>query len=174
MQPTQPPHLWLHARILCAALAMACAPTAPTGTPLPVGAPRILFVGNSLTYANDMPAMVAEIGRADGRPLGIASATAANSALVDHLTQGSATARIAQGGWAAVVLQQGPTPAGVCRDTLVLATIALDIRIRAAGARTATLMTWPYAGFPDAFQWVHESAPAWMRQRKNCAKSSSF
>ncbi|MEP7346984.1 MAG: hypothetical protein ABI877_17065, partial [Gemmatimonadaceae bacterium] len=118
----------LRARTLLVALAAACAPTAPTTPPapeLPDGAPRILFIGNSLTYTNDLPSLVAEIARVDGRPIGVATVAAANTALVDHLTQTDATSRIAQGGWDAVVLQQGPTPAGLCRDTLVMATIAL-------------------------------------------------
>jgi hypothetical protein len=119
---------------------------------------RVLFVGNSLTSANDLPAVVARIGQADGRAVHVTSAAIDNTALVDHLTQGTALARIAAGGWSMVLLQQGPTPAGICRDTLVLATRALDARIRAAGGQTAVLMPWPYDGFPEAYQWVHESA----------------
>lgn len=144
--------------LIGATCALACASVTSPAPTLPDGAIRILFIGNSLTYVNDMPGMVAEIARADGQSVGVATVAAAGTALVDHLTQTNALDRIGQGGWDAVVLQQGPTPAGLCRDTLVLATVALDARIRAVGARTATLMPWPYAGYPEAFSWVHESA----------------
>ena len=102
--------------------------------------------------------MVTQIALVDGRQLGVVSIAQSNTAVIDFALQSSVHAQIAQGGWDAVILQQGPTTPGICRDTLVLGTISLDRSIRAAGARTATLMTWPYDGFPDAFAWVHESA----------------
>ncbi|MGH9886593.1 MAG: hypothetical protein ACREBE_13745, partial [bacterium] len=76
-----------------------------------------------------------------------ATEAAPNLALIDHLNGGTnAVARIAQGGWEFVVLQQGPTPPGICRDSLILWTKLFDSRIRAAGARTAVFMAWPYQG----------------------------
>lgn len=143
--------------LVLAACTTACsASTAPAvGTNADA---RILFIGNSLTYTNDLPGMVAEIGRANGVTIAVASATIGGTALVDHLTTGSALSEIAKGGWTAVVMQQGPTPAGICRDTLVLATVAFAQRIRAVGATPATLMTWPAASRLADFPQVHESA----------------
>ena len=44
-----------------------------------------------------------------------------NLALIDQLNGGSrAVDHIAVGGWEYVVLQQGPTPRGICRDSLIL------------------------------------------------------
>ena len=141
------------ASILLCMLSTSCTPTSAPNS----NSHRILFIGNSLTYANDMPAMVDAIARADGNPYSVQSVATPNTGLIDHATMGPAQSRIAEGGWQVVILQQGPTPAGVCRDTLVMATKILDRSIRAVGARTASLMTWPYDGYPDAFSWVHES-----------------
>jgi hypothetical protein len=64
-------------------------------------------------------------------------------ALIDHVAgASSARAQIARGGWEFVVMQQGPTRRGVCRDTLILAAKLLAPRIEAIGATPALLMTW--------------------------------
>lgn len=138
--------------------AISCNSPSTAGPEVRTGAKRLLFIGNSLTYYNDMPDMVSQIALADGHPLGVVSIAESNTAVIDFAGEQRVHAKIAEGGWDAVILQQGPTTPGICRDTLVLGTIALDRSIRAAGARTATLMTWPYDGYPDAFAWVHESA----------------
>jgi hypothetical protein len=59
-----------------------------------------------------------------------------------------AVAQIDRGGWTFVVLQQGPMPAGICRDTLVIAAMRLAPRIRAADARTALFLPWSRRQFP--------------------------
>lgn len=105
-----------------------------------------------------MPDMVRQIALADGQDIGVVSLAQPNTAVIDFALERSVHDKIAEGGWDTVILQQGPTTPGICRDTLVLGTVSLDRSIRAAGARTATLMTWPYDGYPDAFAWVHESA----------------
>jgi hypothetical protein len=112
----------------------------------------VLFVGNSLTYVNDLPATVSAIATLAGDTVRVATAAGANLALIDHLNGGSdAVSRIEQGGWQFVVLQQGPTPAGLCRDSLVLWTQMFDQRIRAVGAETAVMMTWPNSSGSEAF-----------------------
>lgn len=135
---TQRPALHRFPIVVAFPLLLAChATTDPE--PAPTGSARVLFIGNSLTYTNDLPAMVAELGRANGITVSTSSVALGGTALVDHLTMGPAVGEIARGGWSAVVMQQGPTPAGICRDTLVLATRAFATRIRAVGATPATL-----------------------------------
>jgi hypothetical protein len=113
---------------------------------------RVLFVGNSLTYTNDLPAMVRAVAAQTGDDLVVASATGPNLALIDHLHGATdAVARITNGRWDFVVLQQGPTTVQMCRDSLVGWTRAFDTLARAAGGRPALLMTWPVAGEPELF-----------------------
>lgn len=126
-----------------ALVAISCRTTAVGFEPLPPGGHHVLFIGNSLTYFNDLPATVAAIGAAAGDTIHVAAAVAPNVALIDHVAGASnARAQIARGGWELVVMQQGPTPAGVCRDTLVLAAKLLAPQIKAVGATAALLMTW--------------------------------
>lgn len=142
------------------ALALVACNASPAPGPEAIADVRILFIGNSLTSYNDMPAMVADIGRANGVTIAVTRATRDGTALVDHLSTGPAAVEASRGGWTAVVMQQGPTPAGICRDTLVLATRAFAPAIRAGGGVPATLMPWPDASRPGDFAAVRESAAA--------------
>jgi len=118
----------------------------------------MLFIGNSLTYVNDLPATVAAIAQSVGDTIRFATEAGPNLALIDHLQGGSAAvAQIKLGGWEYVVLQQGPTPAGICRDSLVLWTQMFAPYIRAAGAKPALLMTWPIVGVGPPFDDVRVS-----------------
>jgi hypothetical protein len=152
-------------RGFAAALAAACVAGGCThgATPLQSGEPaarqyRVLFVGNSLTYVNDLPAVVAAVARSAGDTFDVATAAGPNLALIDHLEGATdALSKIRGGGWDYVVLQQGPTTQSLCRDSLVLWTRQFDSYIRAAGARPALLMTWPSSDRLAAFDDVRLS-----------------
>ena len=121
----------------------------------------VLFVGNSLTYSNDLPAMVEKIAVADGDPLRVGMVAGPNMAVIDHTPDGSEARReIAGSGWAFVVLQQGPTPAGICRDTLVIAAMRLAPGIREAGGRPVLFLPWARRSFPQSLGPAAESATA--------------
>ncbi len=140
-----------------AAMLLGCA-TNTTG-PLPSGGVHVLFIGNSLTYTNDLPNTVASIATAAGDTVRVDSETGPNLALIDHLNGAThAAAAIDRGGWQFVVLQQGPTSSpGICRDSLILWTRMFDARIRAVGAAPALMMVWPSASSPGGFDEVRES-----------------
>jgi len=112
--------------------------------PLPPGGIHVLFVGNSLTYVNDLPGMVQATGAAVGETIRVSSAVGADLALIDHLNGATnAVEQIKLGGWQFVVLQQGPSSLQVSRDSLILWTRMFDPIVRAAGAQTALYMVWP-------------------------------
>jgi hypothetical protein len=144
----------LFAAITGVGCAAAMTSTEPTGPHR-----RLLFVGNSLTYTNDLPATVAAIATANGDTLEVSSATAPNLALIDHLTGGSsAVPQLRNNRWDYVVLQQGPTSAGgICRDSMVLWTRMFDTLVRASGGRTALFMTWPSLSQGDVWAGVRTS-----------------
>lgn len=116
----------------------------PTSSDAQDGA-GILFVGNSLTYTNNLPRTLADMAKSAGDTLRVASVALPNYALIDHVKGGSdAFAKIAEGGWKYVVVQQGPTSSvGLDRDTLEIAVRAIDEKARLVGARTAVYMVWP-------------------------------
>ena len=126
--------------------------------PLPAGGHHVLFIGNSLTYVNDLPATVAAIAQSGGDTIRVATEAGPNLALIDHLTGSTAAVdHIAQGGWEFVVLSQGPTPRGICRDSLILWTKLFDPLIRKVGAKPALFMTWPASNQTAIFDDVRIS-----------------
>jgi hypothetical protein len=123
-----------------------------TGPPAGEG-PAILFIGNSLTYFNDMPDIVAAIslGAGDDPPVRVAMVAFPDFSLEDHWNRGDALNAIAQGGWDVVVLQQGPSTLPASRAHLLEWSGRFAERIRAVGARPALLSVWPTDGSAGGF-----------------------
>ena len=135
-----------------------CGGGSPPLGPGPAGGFRVLFIGNSLTAANDLPATVAAVAASVNDTIRVELVARPNFAVIDHVNgMSNAVDVIRSGKWDYVVLQQGPTTLGIGRDTLILAARLLDPDIRAAGGRTATLMVWPPATNLRAFDEVRLS-----------------
>jgi hypothetical protein len=109
------------------------------------GARRILFIGNSLTGANEMPGMLVALAEsARVTPLPIVDVDSISDfALIDHWSLGTAKNLIASGHYDIVVMQQGPSSVAVNRDTLRLAAGLFAPVIRAAGGVPALFAVWP-------------------------------
>ncbi len=134
------------AGLFCAlALVLGCKGGSGSLTPLPAGGHHVLFVGNSLTDANDLPGTLAALAASAGDTIRSSAVTAGDYALIDHLLAGRVQPVIAQGGWEYVILQQGPSTVPVNRDSLVLWTKMYEPLVRAAGGRIALYMVWPDA-----------------------------
>ena len=119
---------------------------------------RVLFIGNSLTEANGLPAMVEALSRqSGGTPISTDSVVFGGFSLEDHWNQGTARRRIAEGGWSIVVLQQGPSSLPESQANLREWTARFDTVIRASGGRTALYMVWPESDRRGAFDAVSQS-----------------
>lgn len=143
--------------LLLAVVASACAGQEPAGPdPLPDADLRVLFVGNSLTYANDLPGAVRTVAAALGADVAVSMAAHPNVSLEDHWGLGVAD-RIREAGADVVVLQQGPSSLPANQEHLAGWTAVLDAVVREAGGRTALLMVWPPAGRWDALDAVRDA-----------------
>lgn len=145
-------------RLLAALLlggACSSGPGPAAATP-PAGADRVLFIGNSLTEANQLPLLVEALSVAGGRPLQAESFVLGGASLEDQWGRG-AQQRIAAGGWRFVVLQQGPSALPESRANLREWTRRFDAEIRRAGARTALYMVWPESFRREVFPDVSAS-----------------
>lgn len=155
--------LWLAAAAACSSVAQATpdgprvSPATADGPPIVAGAPRVLFVGNSLTSVNDVPGMVRTLAAAAGTPLAVEAVTIGGASLADHLAEGTAAARLVGGRWDFVVLQQGPSSRPDSRVILRADTARFAVLDQAAGARTALYMVWPIATEPEWFDAVRDS-----------------
>jgi hypothetical protein len=148
-------------RLLCTAaclvlLASAVAPRAVGAEPL-----RVLFIGNSLTSANDLPELFATLSAAGGRERPVTRMIAIDGfSLEDHWKRGEAQKVIRDGPWDVVVLQQGPSALMESRQLLIAYTRRFADVIRAAGARPALYMVWPSTTRRFDFQGVSTSYAA--------------
>lgn len=147
---------------LIALAVLGCAgrpsPSGASSSPAPAdGAPRVLFVGNSLTEGNNLPAMVQALARASGQPLAVEAVTLGGFSLEDHWNQGDARRAVARGGWRYVVLQQGPSSLPASRTNLVEWTRRFGDEIRRVGARPALYAVWPESARASVFDDVTRS-----------------
>jgi hypothetical protein len=104
---------------------------------------RVLFIGNSLTYANDLPNLVQSLAKAADVDVTCRSIAKPDFSLEDHWNNGEAVRAIRQGGWSLVILQQGPSALPESQVLLREFTKRFDTEIKRAGARTALYMVWP-------------------------------
>lgn len=129
-------------------------PEGPDGPQL-----RVLFVGNSLTYTNDLPGLVAAVAEAAGEERAFVhqSITRGNTSLIEHWSEGRAAALIASGDWDVVVLQQGPSSTPANRQILIDYAERFAGVAREAGAEPALYMVWPETSRRGAFVDVSRS-----------------
>jgi hypothetical protein len=122
--------------VLLAALASA---TPESAEPL-----RVLFIGNSLTSWNDLPALFQALAAAGGQDRPVTRSIVRDGfSLEDHWNTGQAQKAIADGRWDYVVLQQGPSALPESRQLLVDYARRFGDAIRSTGAKPALYMVWP-------------------------------
>jgi hypothetical protein len=117
----------------------------------------LLFIGNSLTAANDLPALLEAMGRASGVAIHCTVVAKPNFSLEDHWADGEARKAVARGGWSHVILQQGPSALPASRVLLNEYAGRFDREIRGVKARTSFYMVWPSAARSGDFDGVRAS-----------------
>lgn len=147
--------------ILALSVLAGCRPAGTTIGPaleLPPGpAVRVLFLGNSLTASNDVPALVQSIAAAGGVRLEYESLTPGGTSLEDHWQGGMARDRLAQGRFHFVVLQQGPSTRDDSRENLKEWASTWSNEARQHGTRPAVYMIWPPRDQKNGFELVSRS-----------------
>jgi hypothetical protein len=119
--------------------------TGPTCSPSgPPACVRVLFLGNSYTYVNDLPNTFAQLAQSGGHPVQVAMVANGGETLAQHLGSAESTDRIASQGWSFVVLQeQSDTPATSIGANSYMYPAARELakRAQAAGATPLFFMT---------------------------------
>ncbi len=129
----------------------------PSLAPLPETGTRVLFIGNSLTYQNDLPAVLAAVARTAGDTLHTRMLAFANFALEDHWNEGSAQQALRANRWDYVVMQQGPSSLPENQANLATWAAAFAPLITAAGARPVLYQVWPTRARPQDFPGVRSA-----------------
>ncbi len=107
---------------------------------------RVLFIGNSQTSTNDLPAFVAAIAKTYKQRIEYRTIAPSAVTLQGNWNKGSARESLLGGGWDAVVLQQGPSVLPESRANLCFYAKAFADEAREGGARPYLLMVWPRRG----------------------------
>lgn len=116
-----------------------CNPTPP----LRAGTKKILFVGNSLTYFNDLPSRVAGIGASKGNLLEQEMMAYPNYALEDHWNEGCLQGMISSGYYDFVVVQQGPSSQSDGAKSLLEYGELIQQLCKQHDTKLAFFMVWP-------------------------------
>ncbi len=117
---------------------------------------RILFIGNSHTYYNDMPAMVAELAAEDHYDCEVTMLAHGGWYLEQHLQEPETRFNILHGHYDYVVLQEYAHPFGP-KEKLFDAVWDLDEWVQKAKAKTVLYMTWAKKEEPEAQQEMTEA-----------------
>lgn len=110
---------------------------------------NVLFIGNSLTFTNDLPGAIAALAKDAGRrELIHASETPGGCTLRKHWEDGRALAKIRSRTWDWVVLQEMSSGPLKHPDDMTAFGSRFADEIAKAGAKTAWYMTWAYVDQP--------------------------
>lgn len=118
----------------------------------------MLFIGNSLTYANDLPSMLRAVSIAAGdTPYEARMVAFPDYSLEDHWLGGAALTAIRATNWDVVVMQQGPSSLPENQIYLRDWAVKFNPEIRTAGAVPALYMVWPSRARSSDFPGVHNA-----------------
>ncbi len=151
---------------------------------------RVLFLGNSYTYYNNLPEIFAGLARASGHEIETGMVVVGGSTLENLWANTDARQAIRSGHWDYVVLQEQSLLGGALRNGQVSVNNASVLRqgvflfegeIRKAGAKPVLMLTWARRTTPeqqsdlnDAYLAVGRevgalvvpAGPAWMEARR--------
>jgi len=103
----------------------------------------LLFVGNSLTYYNDLPSLVAEIAKQDGVEITYKTIAVPDFSIDDHLAGTSIQSAFAKERFDFVIAQQGPSALPESQELLRASSIKLSKLCSENKAKLALYMVWP-------------------------------
>jgi len=118
---------------------------------------KILFIGNSFTGRNNVPALIAQLAVARGKEVQHRLISAGGASLRMHWNKGDAQKAIEQTSYDYVVLQEQST-LPVKNAVRMHENIRLfDPVIKASGAKTVLYLTWARQNVPEAQQAITDA-----------------
>lgn len=129
---------------------------AALATPLAAAPLRVLFLGNSLTAGNDVPALVQAMAQLQGVELEYTASAPGGYAIEDHWLDGH-QALLQSGDYDVLILQQGPSTLPDSQANLRQWTVTWAAEARRFGTRPALYMIWPVRTQTNGFALVAQS-----------------
>ncbi|MFD2586778.1 SGNH/GDSL hydrolase family protein [Croceitalea marina] len=104
---------------------------------------KVLFIGNSLTYTNNLPELVKKEALLQDIRLEMTMIAYPNYALIDHLNDGDIQKLIAENNYDFVVVQQGPSSQAEGKKMLLEDGAKIKKLCQDNGAEMVYFMVWP-------------------------------
>jgi len=119
--------------------------------PPPTDSLRVLFIGNSYTYVNDLPGQIQRLAASSegALPLIVNQVTPGGATLERNWEEGRARRLIRLGGWSHVVLQEQSTRPIEDREKFFTYARRFDAEIKGVGAKTVLYLTWARDTLPE-------------------------
>ncbi|WP_298900027.1 SGNH/GDSL hydrolase family protein [uncultured Psychroserpens sp.] len=115
---------------------------------------QLLFVGNSLTYTNDLPKIVEHIASNFNETVETIALCYPNYALVDHLKEGKLQKLLKTGTFDYVIVQQGPSSQNEGKQMLLNDGAKIKVLCDDNGSQLAFFMVWPSKYYYHTFDAV--------------------
>jgi len=115
---------------------------------------RVLFIGNSLTYTNNLPQLVKENARLKGIEIETKMVAFPNYAIEDHWNDGEVQKLIASRHYDFVILQQGPSSQRDGREMLINYGKKYKNLCKSKDVQLCYFMVWPSLRYYHTFDAV--------------------
>ncbi len=115
---------------------------------------NVLFIGNSLTYSNDLPNLVKAKAKQKGVTIEIKMIAKPNYAIIDHWNDGEIQDEIATNKYDFVIIQQGPSSQPYGREVLIEYGEKYSELCKNNNAKLCYFMVWPSLTYYQTFEGV--------------------
>lgn len=115
---------------------------------------NILFVGNSLTYTNELPQLVSKNAKQKGIELNSKMIAFPNYAIEDHWNDGQVQQLISSKKYDFVIIQQGPSSQSDGRKMLIDSGKKYKSLCEINGVKLCYFMVWPSLNYYHTFDGV--------------------
>lgn len=115
---------------------------------------NILFIGNSLTYTNNLPVLVQKKAKYSGYNINFEMVALPNYALSDHWRDGETQKLISSKKFDIVIIQQGPSSQSKGKNMLINYGNKYNELCKKHGALLAYYMVWPSLRYYETFDDV--------------------
>lgn len=104
---------------------------------------KVLFVGNSLTFTNNMPLILEEIALQLGKSIKTEKICLPNYAIIDHWKDGEIQQKIATKNFDYVIIQQGPSSQEIGKKMLIEDGRKISNLCNKYNTKLGYFMVWP-------------------------------
>lgn len=140
--------------IFCIIFFLSCTEETPSNINASKADINILFIGNSLTYSNNLPDLVKKRAKLQGIEIDSKMIAFPNYAIIDHWEDGEVQKLIASKKYDFVIIQQGPSSQNEGRNVLIEYGEKYSSLCKLNNTKLCYFMVWPSLSYYHTFDGV--------------------